>query len=797
MILSKAVLRLLAQARARVLAVVLLIATSVIVYAGTWMGLGQVAETTARIYADLRMYDAEVRIEPVRRGLVPDPRRLEADVPALTAVDWRLVAPARLRLADGAGAAGVLLVGEGTRRATVADVLVVEGDWLDAADTRGVVVDRTFALDNGLEPGEEFDLRSGPYESRVHVRGVGIFPELLMASVDDHLTAPVRGSIAGIFVAEPLLLGLRAAEDPLSVTRNAGDFSLVNSVAFQVGDDREKAIEAVTRALRDAGLKVTAVTRREDQYSVWCNANRLATCVDFLPAAVVIYDAVAAGVIVLMLRRLLEQWRRELGALRAVGYGSSEILGAWLAASGSFYLIGCGFGAVGSYLLAMAVAPAYMESTGFPIVLAELHPAPILEACVLAALVVFPAVTLPVALALRTPPAELLRAQGEVLGGGAPLRLALRLDERGRRWLGEPERVGLRNVWRRPGATFGAAAALAGTLVMAASMYLFAEGTDRGLKSFLAAERWDALVTFDTPSAEPAALLARAGPALVEPFSTMGVTIGAGGAVRSTELVAMALPSELRGDQGLVRGRMPRAVGEIVIDLRLALQLGVTEGSRVDVSTEGANVVGSVVGIANAWTINQAFVTPDTLSAWGGDPTRAAGALLRGDEAMVQALYEVQGVARVLPGARVRATADATNELLAMFIWLYGHFGAITGLVLAGSTMQLAVVARRSEFALLRGLGYRRSEVARVLLAESLGIALLAGVAALPAVWATTAVFQERIMHISVWVPVDRSVGAAAMVVTPAALLLVGSVLPALREVYRGELSAPFRARIG
>jgi putative ABC transport system permease protein len=72
------------------------------------------------------------------------------------------------------------------------------------------------------------------------------------------------------------------------------------------------------------------------------------------------------------------------------------------------------------------------------------------------------------------------------------------------------------------------------------------------------------------------------------------------------------------------------------------------------------------------------------------------------------------------------ATGDL-RELLAFGRW-FGAGCVIVMLVLVANTVAMSVQERRSELALLRTLGFRGARVARMLLGESTGLALLGGV---------------------------------------------------------------------
>ncbi|PSM30515.1 hypothetical protein, partial [Haliangium sp. UPWRP_2] len=92
-LLFRAIVRALWQTPGRLLAVVVLVAVAITVYAGTFTGLGHIADTAARLYRDLHLFDLDLRIRPQALDGVPSPDDLRRAVPGVAAASWRLILP--------------------------------------------------------------------------------------------------------------------------------------------------------------------------------------------------------------------------------------------------------------------------------------------------------------------------------------------------------------------------------------------------------------------------------------------------------------------------------------------------------------------------------------------------------------------------------------------------------------------------------------------------------------------------------------------------------------------------------
>ena len=81
-LLLRAIVRALWQTPGRLLAVVVLVAVAITVYAGTFTGLGHIADTADRLYRELHLFDLDLRIRPQALDGVPSPTICDAPCPA-------------------------------------------------------------------------------------------------------------------------------------------------------------------------------------------------------------------------------------------------------------------------------------------------------------------------------------------------------------------------------------------------------------------------------------------------------------------------------------------------------------------------------------------------------------------------------------------------------------------------------------------------------------------------------------------------------------------------------------------
>ncbi|MEK7691303.1 MAG: FtsX-like permease family protein, partial [Bdellovibrionota bacterium] len=779
--------------------------------AGTHLGIQRIETTTKTIYREQKLFDLELRTGPQERMTVTSGETIAAETEGVAAASWRLIAPGNLDY-KGRTAGLVMFTAEPRGRPAVGDIKLLEGQYLSATYTDRILIDKTFAQDRGVKIGDPVLLRVQGYVFHVTVGGIAIFPELLVGSVDDHMTIPIRGSVAGVLLSTEML------------KRVVGG-APVNSLLLKIkpGSDREVVRARAIERLKTDQLEITAHQWPENQYSVWCHASRVKSFRDFLPLLILVFVSLTFMMLLLVVQRIVQAWRKEIATLVAFGFTGLDLVLAWSVALYSITLVGALLGTGLAFGLAQIVSRSYADGMGFPILYGFGNLYPLLESWLACGAVILPAILIPLLPTVRTLPAHLLRDSGgskqaafATEGGGLIGRIFFAFLRRVH--LPYPERMGFLNFVRRPWLALVTAACIAGTMVIASSMYLFAEGQDRGFLEFLDAQKWDALVKFNEtgdgsdffnkPITRETihSLLTDAGVAYWEPIYSSNGTISRedrSDKHLSHTLVAYPPDSQVRRDGGMIRGKMPKSEGalEITIDLRAALGLKVDLGDTVDLKVGPRIEKMLIVGIMNAFSINQSFVTPGTLAHLTGKPPRITSAFLKGvtsgssDAEMLKRIAERSEVAMVLPADLVYKTAREANAVLSTFVNLYGHLGSLVGAILILVILSLNIVERAAEYAVMRSFGLTGREFLRSLTVEIFLTAVLAALFSFPLTQVATWLFQQRIMEISVWVPIDHSVPTWLVVVSPAFLVMFISIWPALRMVLTTSEAAVLRAR--
>ncbi|WP_372885460.1 ABC transporter permease, partial [Shimia sp.] len=445
-----------------------------------------------------------------------------------------------------------------------------------------------------------------------------------------------------------------------------------------------------------------------------------------------IFLGVAAFLLYIVITRLVQSEREQIGLIKAFGYSNWEVALHYfrmvlvIALAGA--VMGCLLGLWGG----RAMAGVYQAVYHFPFLVFRVDGASfvlgigvsILAALSGSLLVLRRVFALTPAVAMRPPaPMDFSRT-------GA-------LNDRLKSWLDQPSRMVLRRVLRNPGRILGSVVGIAVGMGLSAAQMSVMSGFDDTLDlTFGVIDRSDVAVSFFEPMPARAAfdLAHLPGVIEVEPTRAVGAVLRNG------------LKSYRGGVTGLVEGaRLNRAVTRdmrdiampadgIVLARALADMLAVAPGQTLVVEVlEGRRPVIEVKVAAIAETLlgAPAFMRLETLNRDLGEWGRVSGAYLRVDGNRLPELYEALKAAPSVAGVTRREDARAAMQTLmdtgagAMRFVMAAIAGVITfGIVYNAARIAFGEQAR--DLASLRVIGFTRGETAFVLLGELALVVLLA-----------------------------------------------------------------------
>lgn len=578
-----------------------------------------------------------------------------------------------------------------------------------------VVLSEPFAEAHGLGPGDRLKAIMNGNKRTLLIVGIALSPEYVYAIGPGSLM-PDKKRFGILWVGRKAL----AAAYDLD-----GAFNDVSMTLLR-GTDPLDVINGMDRTLDRFG-GVGAYSRK-DQISNWFLMNeikQLRTTATILP---VIFLAVAAFLVNMVLARLIATERSEIGLMKAFGYRNAEV--GWhyakmvMAIAGIGIVLGWGLGA----WLGRFNTQVYAELFRFPFLL--YRPSP--SAFVMAGLVSLAAALMGTIGAVRTaaklPPAIALQPPAPPMyrrGGLMSTWLGRSLDQ--------STRIILRQIVRWPKRSLLTIVGIAMTVGVLITALQWLDAIDHLVTTFFFDAQHQTM-TVGLVEAESSTA--------IHEFEHMPGVLSA----EPMRILSARFRAGLRTHRGSVEGVVPGAHLNLVYDVsgrivrvppagivlstKLAEKLGVRRGDMVTVQLlQGRRPVREfpVIDLFETYIGTPAYMDLNALNRVLREPPSIEYAHLLVDETQTEALFAHLKELPTVTAVMVRRAAVVTfhetmGETLMVYIWFFVGFACTLAVGVVYNSARISLSEQGRELATLRVLGFGRGEISYILLGE---IALL------------------------------------------------------------------------
>ncbi|MFT5363355.1 MAG: putative ABC transport system permease protein [Dinoroseobacter sp.] len=771
--------------KGQALAIALVIATGVMMLVMMTGLVNSLSETKRAYYERYRLADVYA---PVVRA--PD-RLMEhiAALPGVASTQARVTGTALVNLPGLAVPIQARALSLPDRGETALNAIYLrDGRRLNRDRADEILLLESFAKAHDLRPGDALQATMNGARRTFDIVGLAQSPEFL------YVTAP------GELVPDDARFGvIWMSRSALSAAYGMSGAFNEAIVGLERGASQPAIFAAIDRVLDPyGGLGAYGLADLlSDQFVTQEIAGLEAAAISVPP----LFLAVAAFLLYIVIGRMVQSEREEIGLMKAFGYTNIEVGAHYLKLVLVIALGGAVLGSLFGILAGRALVGVYLVYFKFPFLVFQLDPGSfvigfavsVLAASAGGALVLRHVFALTPAAAMRPPaPADYSRT-GRI---GAAFN----------RYLDQPSRMVLRRLTRQPGRMLGAVAGLACGMGLSVAMISIFASFERTVDlTFTVVDRSDVTVSFTHAVSDKTLFeLARMDGVLsVEPTRSVPAILRNGRLSHRGALTGMAeaprLYRALDADQSAIALR-----GEgIVLSRALSEKLDLRPGQMLSVEVRtGAQPVLSlpVVQIADPLLGAPAYLPLDALNRVLGEPGRVSGAYLSIDSAKAEAIYARLRDMPTVAGVSLKAQArDAfqrmMNEGAGATRYVMAALAFIITFGIVYNSARIAQAERARDLASLRVLGFTKGEAAFVLLGElavvtlaalPLGAALGYGLSILIAQAYSTEIYQIPALFD------PPSYGSAVLVVVGAALASGWAVK---RDLDRTDLVATLKTR--
>ncbi len=702
--------------RAQALAIAMVIAGGVATWVISLSTIDALDDSMRLFYQDYRFADV---FADLKRAPTSTLDRIRA-IDGVQHAEGRIRIPATLDVADFDEPAEALIVSLPERGQAVLNRLYVgRGALPDIDGAPGIVVSESFSEAHRLAPGDTLDAIVRGRRMTLTITGIGQSPEYIY-QIRPGALFPDRERYAVLWMRESALE--RAADMD-------GAFNGV-VVALTRTASQADVIERIDDVLATWGG--TGAYGRDNQLSHTYLDSELEGLRAMAKIVPVIFLGVAAFLLNIVMHRMIGMQRDQIAILKAFGYRNQTIATHYVGLVLAICVLGLIPGVIAGSWLGHGLASIYREFFRFP----TLYFQPGLYIYASAALITVAAALIGTLRALwaafRLAPAEAMRPEPP---GGFHRTVLEHLP--GIRSMDQPTRMIARNIERRPIKTLLAVIGIAMGVAILVTGRFQQDTIDYMLDvQFGYSAREDLTVTLTEPAGRDALheIASLPGVTRVEPFRGAPVELISEHRRYRTVVQAYDTDPVLHRtlDASLAPIEMPDH-GLLLTDWlarRLQVQAGDTlQMKLLERTLETVEV--TVVGEVREFIGTSGYMHIDALNRLLDEGDQISGAFLAVDPDALPGVFDaLEERPRVAASTLRRAMLESFNETMGENILVFAFINTLLAATVAFgviyNTARLSLSERSRELASLRVLGFRRSEIAWILLGELALITLVA-----------------------------------------------------------------------
>ena len=706
--LFKKLLRDILHLRGQILATALVVSCGVASFVSMRSTYDSLLATQEGYYAEYRFGDVFGHLTRAPESVKPALER----IPGIGAVQTRVVADAVLSLPDLREPAQGKIVSIPDRDiAMLNDLRLVRGRYVAEGRPDEVIVSGAFAEANGFAPGDSIEAIINGRWRRLTIVGIGLSPEYIYEIRPGDVFPDNRRF--GI-----IWMDRRSVGAAFNMQDSFNDVS----ATLAPGASQQGVIEEMDRVLKQYGG--TGAYGRSDQHSYRFISNEFAQLRTFGTFLPLIFLGVTAFLLHLVLSRLVNTQREQIGLLKAFGYSNNEIgihyLSLAIVAVAGGLLLGVLLGVwMGSGMTAM-----YADYFRFPVLTYRTSPLLVIYSILFTLGSAAVGAISAVRTAVMLPPAEAMRPE-------APASFKPGLLERSglKEYLSPENRIVVRNLSRQPVKALLSVFGISLASALLFTGYYFYDAINQIIEvQFVQAIREDTVITFNTTRPQRARLELEAMPGVskVETFRAVSVRIVAGHQSKRVGLIGVESSPDLHrivDKDGAVLHIPPEG---IVLSNALADALDTGAGGQITVEVlEGERPVRKfeVAVLVDELMGMNAYMDKRALNRMMNEDDLISGAYLAVDSrfeddlfARLKKMPAVGGVG--LPGAILASFNDTFAKTIGIFTTVLVFFSGAIVFGVVYNAARIALSERGRELASLRVLGFTKGEIAKILLGE-------------------------------------------------------------------------------
>lgn len=706
-------------------------------------------------------------------------------IAGIETVDHRITISSRTIYIDANGAEQMVpasLVGVEPGELPLVNTLnIAEGNFFGGSGTGTVVLEGGFAKAEGIAPGDSLRVQTPVGYLEWSVIGLAYSPEHIMMPMNPQSVIPLPGTLAVIYAPiDSLRDSFGLPEDYINELLFLFDGS---APAEQVMNDITEALSVET---------VTFTQEKDELYGYSLIKEDLSQGQSFTGAIAFLILLAAFFVTYSFFSRVVDEERKQIGVMRALGYTRLQVLSSYLYMAA---LIGLGGSIVGTVIgipTGNALAGFYVE-----MILHSQTTVLVLEPEAIVLGLLFGPVTTGLACAIAVWSTVSLEPHEAIKD--MRTRKVRRAKRTGRQstahTLSYISLYTVRNISRRKRRTAFTAVAIGFSIVMGAMSFLMVESFANSIsESITEHEHWDLVVDYSYPldSATADSLVVAEIEEAVK-IARLAVIWRNGGTSEQAILTGLPSGQDLH-EYALIRGELASSSSEIMVGYATSRDYGLEPGDIIELET-GRGSVSLTISAVLADTVGEMVVNTEVIAQLADVPV-FSGMYVRCSEEAVDAVVAALESQPYVANVQLRDDIEyGMVEFMQSYntaLYAFSMVGVTIATLTIANVVFMGVLERKREYGQLRAIGYSKRATSKSVVVEILIMIAVGSAVAVPLLWITmesmVGMFREfwpiysTVLYLSDWY------GYVVVVFLTLAFGLLAS-LPAIRYIGRMDIA--------
>jgi putative ABC transport system permease protein len=708
------------------IAVTVVIFLGVALFGSSFMAYLNLQNSYDYSYKQLRFADFTVKVA----SSPPDTVAKLEQLPGVKAVTGRLNTDIGLSLPQKGGQSliATAISVPGNSRPQVNDLKIETGNYLPSGDNYGVLLEKSFAEYHHLKPGDSILLDGKAGEIEFTTSGIVTSPEYIFPakSKNEFFVSPDTWGV--IFISNAVLPELTGSTD-------------INEFCILVDEGAD--VTSVIGLCREnlAPYGIVAVVTSDEQPSnagLKLDLQEFGEMAEIFP---VLFLFVGAMTTFILLSRILQQQRGQLGLMRAIGYSRRQMLWHYLGFALVIGIIGSAAGIIAGYLLSASITNLYIGMLGLPYKITNIHWMAMEEGLFIGILPCLIAGIFPALAASRLRPAEAMRTPPPAAGREPLLEKVLPfLKHVSLLW-----KIPLRNIFRNRRRSISTILGVVFGVVLVLASAGFLDSIDSLFRvQFDQIQRYDARLSFASPVPQDttATVLNWNGVNEAAPILQLPASLENSGKSFQTLVLGMPPETDLYGLYTPGGNEIALAEGRILLAEAIRDKLDVKAGDSVTVISLNNKAVFSIEGFVKQPMGSFGYVTLGDAQQLAGAQAVINGILLGVDGNAVSGLRNL--ASQNLGAVSVEITSEVKDQMMELMnfvnaiMWVMLGFGILLALTVVFTMITISLVERRREIATMRTLGEGRGRIAAIVTIENMALGIVGLIIGIPLGYAVT-----------------------------------------------------------